>query len=217
MKTNKRYSENEIIVKYENSLDIVKSKKTIQDQLSKFGYTAELIAEGQTLLHVTMNALKKRDIQYNKKSEASQAFKATQRVLSESYNLHRKIAKVIFRKDDISLKKLALIGSIPLAYEEWLEIVFTFYVVATSDSEIQSKLARHTLTPEKLGSVKYLIASIEANRGQYLYEKAKAEESTKIKNDALAEMDDWMTVFYTVAKLAIEDQELLQLTLGKPA
>lgn len=187
--------------KYMASLDSVKSEKTILNQMSNFGYTAELISEGQTLL---LEAMKESEIEYNTRYEAYQVCKSLLHELSETYNLHREIAKVIFRKDDKTLKRLALNGCKPKAYEKRLESISKFYIIATSDTEVLSKLARLRLTSEKLESGKELLLSVEAAREHYINEKAKSKDATKAKNITLAKMADWMQEFYAVTKIAIE-------------
>jgi hypothetical protein len=215
MKTNRPYCEDKIYKKYKDSFDFVKSQKSIQERLSSFGYTAELIAEGQSLLHETAKAMKEKKIRYNKRSEAYQAFTSVYNELSESFRLHKSIANVVFRTDKKSLVKLTGMNFASKNYEKSMEQISTFYTLSRSNTEVQSKLARLRLTPEKLDLVKDLIPSVEAARANYINEKAKSKDATKIKNIALAKMTYWMQEFYAVAKLAIEDQTLLEKTLGK--
>lgn len=59
-----------------------------------------------------------------------------------------------------------------------------------------------------------LLRKLEKSRAEYLREKEGSQDSTKIKDAALAKMDDWMSEFYAVAKIALEDNPKLLEVLG---
>ena len=58
------------------------------------------------------------------------------------------------------------------------------------------------------------INAIETTRTLYLKEVGESQEATKTKDKALAELEEWMSDFYAVAKIAMEDQPQLLETLG---
>ena len=60
-----------------------------------------------------------------------------------------------------------------------------------------------------------MITDLEAARAEYLREKGESQDSTKIKDAAFAKIDDWMSEFYAVAKIALEDNPQLLESLGK--
>jgi hypothetical protein len=63
--------------------------------------------------------------------------------LEETYSLHRKKAKVVFRNDALILDKLAVSGSLPKAYVKWLETAKKFYSVGINrPSDLQGKLSK---------------------------------------------------------------------------
>lgn len=48
-----------------------------------------------------------------------------------------------------------------------------------------------------------------------LREKGESQDATKLKDTAFIELDDWMSEFYVVAKIALEDNPQLLESLGK--
>ena len=90
-----------------------------------------------------------------------------------------------------------------------------FYTVASSDSEIQSKLVRLKITTEELNGTIEQISNLELARAEYLREKGESQDATKQKDKAFGEIDDWMSEFYAVAKIALEDNPQLLESLGK--
>ncbi|WP_439182311.1 hypothetical protein [Carboxylicivirga taeanensis] len=54
-----------------------------------------------------------------------------------------------------------------------------------------------------------------AKRTTYLLEVGESEAATKAKDEALGKLDRWMSEFYAVARIALEDQPQLLEALGK--
>ena len=95
-----------------------------------------------------------------------------------------------------------------------METVKKFYTVAAADSDIQSKLVRLKITTEEINGTIQLITNSELSRAEYLREKGESQDSTKSKDKAFGEIDDWMSEFYAVAKIALEDNPQLLESLG---
>jgi hypothetical protein len=74
------------------------------------------------------------------------------------------------------------------------------FKVASTKTDLQSKLARLKITTDDLTAASTLISNLKAARTDYLREKG---DSTKIKDAAFVKIDDWMSEFYAVAKIAL--------------
>lgn len=183
--------------------------------MTEFGYDTETIGQGKALLTETRQAYDANKTEDDETSEAYGTFSDLKAQLEETYSLHRKKAKVIFRNDSLTLDKLAVSGSLPKAYVKWLETAKKFYSVASTDTDLQNKLARLKITTDDLTAASTLISNLEAARADYLREKGESQDSTKIKDAAFVKIDDWMSEFYAVAKIALEDNPQLLESLGK--
>ena len=215
MATKKTLSEAETLEQYRVALENAESQTEIATIMAEFGYDETLIAEGKALFTKTREAYDLNKKEDDETSESYTNFTTLKENLAKTYTLHRKKGKIIFRKDTITLNKLSLTGSLPTSYIKWLETVKKFYTVASSDTEIQNKLVRLKLTTEELNGTIQLISNLEQARSEYLREKGESQDSTKLKDKAFAEIDDWMSEFYAVAKIALEDNPQLLESLGK--
>ena len=211
----KHLSEAEALEQYRVSFENVEKQTEIATIMAEFGYDETLLTEGKTLLTKTRAAFDFNKKEDDETSEAYKNFTTLKENLATTYTLHRKKAKVIFRKESTTLNKLSLSGSLPTAYIKWLETVKKFYTVASSDSEIQSKLVRLKITTEELNGTIEQISNLELARAEYLREKGESQDATKQKDKAFGEIDDWMSEFYAVAKIALEDNPQLLESLGK--
>ena len=215
MATKRTLSEAEVLEQYRVSFENVEKQSAIATIMAAFGYDETLLTEGKTLLTKTRAAFDFNKKEDDETSEAYKNFTTLKENLATTYTLHRKKAKVIFRKESTTLNKLSLSGSLPTAYIKWLETVKKFYTVASSDSEIQSKLVRLKITTEELNGTIEQISNLELARAEYLREKGESQDATKQKDKAFGEIDDWMSEFYAVAKIALEDNPQLLESLGK--
>lgn len=215
MATKRTLTEAETLEQYRVSLDNVENQSEIAAIMAEFGYESETIAEGKALLAETRQAFDTNQTEDDETSAAYKSYSTLKDNLAETYSLHRKKAKVIFRNDSLTMDKLAVSGSLPKAYIKWLETTKKFYAVAIADATIQAKLARLKITIEDLTAGGTLITDLEAARGEYLREKGESQDATKAKDASFAKIDDWMSEFYAVAKIALEDNPQLLESLGK--
>lgn len=208
-------SEAQILEQYRISFENVENQPEIATIMAEFGYDETLIMEGKSLFTKTKKAYNNNKTENDETSTAYSNFNKLREELTTIYMLHRKKGKVVFRKETTKLNNLGLKGSLPRVYVKWLETVKKFYNVALNDNEIETKLVRLKVTPEELTATSSKIQELETARAEYLREKGESQDATKLKDTAFIELDDWMSEFYAVAKIALEDNPQLLESLGK--
>ncbi|MFA5649400.1 MAG: hypothetical protein WC951_13995 [Bacteroidales bacterium] len=215
MASNLKSTEAGTLELYRVALENVQEQPEIATVMAELGYDSALITEGKQLLEQTRNIFDFNKTEDDETSVAYADFSNRKKDLETIYSLHRKKAKVVFRKDPVTLKQLALDGSLQKSYVKWIETVKKFYSVATTNTEIQGKLARLKITPEDITATNTKVTELEKARAEYLREKGESQDATKAKDAAFAKMDDWMSEFYAVARIGLEDKPQLLESLGK--
>lgn len=215
MTTNRTSTETQTLEQYRVALHNVENQPAIATIMAEFGYNSQTIAQGKTLFTETRQAYDANKTEDDETSAAYSKFSNLKAQLEETYALHRKKAKVIFRNDTLTLDTLAVTGSLPKAYIKWLETVKKFYNTASTHIDIQNKLAKLKITTTDISTTNTLISNLETARADYLKEKGESQDSTKIKDTTFAKLDDWMREFYAVAKIALEDNPQLLESLSK--
>ena len=215
MSTKKTTSEVQTLEQYRVALENAETQPQIASTLAELGYDATVIGEGKTILTETCKAYNLNKTEDDETNQSYAIFTDLKQEIEKTYSLHRKKAKVIYRNDQITLEKLGIKGSAPKAYVKWLEITKKFYTVASTDTEVQNKLVRLKITSEDIQAVLAKITKLETARADYLREKGESQDATKIKDSAFAKIDDWMSEFYAVAKIGLEDHPQLLEALGK--
>jgi len=192
---------------------------TINRQISKLleevGYGGTKLEEGKGLSRQALDAYESNRSENIEATLAYDAFDAKKYDLNTLYRKHRKRAKVIFRENPNFLIQLDIHEATSTTYLSWMDSVKTFYKAALSNEEILSSLQVLKVSAEELQSGQGFISDVEKLRNEYLNEKGESQEATKIKDEALKQLDKWMRNFYAVASIALEDNPQLIESLGK--
>ncbi len=215
MSTRPVNSEAHTLEMYRVALNNVELQSDIASAMEELGYNTEKIGEGKLLLEATRSVYNLNITEDDETSEASENFKAKQKELLKVYRLHRKKAKVVFRNDVVMAEKLQLLGEVPRSYVGLLEATKKFYGEVTTSVELQNKLARLAMSADSLSQSYQLVDELEQARLTYLREVGESQETTRAKDKAMANMSDWMSEFYAVARIALEDKPQLLEVLGK--
>jgi len=211
---NLKQSEAATLERYRVALENAETQQEIATIMAEFGYDSAMIEEGKNLFTKTRQSYDLNIQEDDETSENYSIFSEKRESLADTYSLHRKKGKVVFKNDQEIMERLALTGSLPAAYVSWLETVKKFYKEVLKDEELQTKLSRLKITTEELNAANTLISELETARAEYLREKGESQDATKAKDAQFAELDDWMSEFYAVARIALEDNIQLLEALG---
>jgi len=215
MASRTKLTDAETLELYRVALDNAENQTEIATIMAELGYDSTVIGEGKALLEETRNAYDLNKTEDDETSAAYADFSSKKEQLENTYNIHRKKAKVVFRNDSLTADKLAISGAMPRTYIKWLESAKKFYSVSSTDTDIQSKLARLKISADDLTAANTAISALETARAEYLKEKGESQDATKAKDSAFAKIDDWMSEFYAVARIGLEDNPQLLEALGK--
>jgi hypothetical protein len=200
---------------YRVALENAETQTEIASIMSELGFDNEVLLQGKALLTQARQAYDLNKTEDDETSAAYADFSSKKEQLEDKYNMHRKKAKVVFRNDSLTADKLAISGTMPRTYIKWLEAAKKFYSVASTDTDIQSKLTRLKISADDLTAANTAISDLETARAEYLKEKGESQDATKAKDSAFAKIDDWMSEFYAVARIGLEDNPQLLEALGK--
>ncbi|MHA7110112.1 hypothetical protein ACRTDU_08310 [Sunxiuqinia elliptica] len=215
MSTKRTNSEAAVLEQYRVSIENAKKQPTISSIMTEYGYTPEVIVTGENLYSKTFEIYNRNKTEDDETSAAYATFSNQKDALKELYKTHRKKAKVVFKNEPVILDLLLLQGTQPGAYVKWMEMIKKFYDELTKSEELKNRLSRLKVPEEELNQASELISSTESARAEYLREVGESEDATQQKDAAFAKLDEWMSEFYAVAKIALEDHPQLLESLGK--
>jgi len=132
---------------------------------------------------------------------------------NKSYSQLVKIARVAFKGDPSVAKALGIAGRRKESYSGWLDQAQQFYLTALENTVYQAGLARFGVTPEKLQAGKALVDAVVAAKQSKESETGEAQQATQTRDAAVDALDDWMSDFIAIARIALEGTQLSE-TLG---
>ena len=197
------------------ALTNAETQPEIASEMAELGYNSGKISEGRTILNNAKAAYNENKREDDETSVAFKIYKQKHDDIDKLYSLDRKKAKVVFDEDTAVMKKLKLTGRIPQSYIRWVDSVETLYNELRSEPELQAKVARLKITTERISQALTLIDELKAARKEYLREKGESQEATQKKDEAFGKLDDWMSEFFKVARIALEEKPQLLEALGK--
>ncbi len=215
MTAKSKFSEAGILEQYRVALDNAVLQTEIAAVMAELGFDPTVIALGKTILAETRQAYDSNKTEDDERSAAYADFSDKKETLEDTFSIHRRKALVVFRNDLLTAEKLEILGTLPRSYMKWLEAAKKFYSVASADTDIQGKLARLKISVDDLTAAIAMISDLEAARSEYLKEKGESQDATKMKDAAFDKIDDWMSEFYAVARIGLEDNPQLLEALGK--
>ena len=214
MTKQKNLSEIETLERYRIAFENVVKQAEIVSVMAEFGYDSEAIAFGKQKYDNCRLIYDHNQKEDQETTDAYTFFENKRDQLIEDYRLHRKKAKIVFRKDAGILVKLQLNGQVPKSYLKFMEVMKVFYKILLEDVSLQTAVASLNISLEQLTAAKALLDEVDAARVEYLREVGESQDATKQKDAVFAEIDDWMHEFYAVSHIALEDNPQLLEALG---
>jgi hypothetical protein len=213
--SNLRTSEAALLETWRIALENAVSQPGIVREMSELGYNAAKIEEGRNLLVWTRTVYDFNKLEDTESSEASRLLKDARQALHKRYMLHRKKAKIVFRDRPEALRRLQLDTPVQSSYIGWIEQVKAFYAALLSEPDLLKQLSNLKVDDVQVADARKQIGTVEHCRADYLREKGESEDATQQKDNALRDMERWMSDFYAVARIALEDSPQLLEALGK--
>ncbi|MDA3822889.1 MAG: hypothetical protein PF450_09820 [Bacteroidales bacterium] len=215
MLTKARYSEEEALAVYRVGLTNVESHSGIAENMEKEGFDVNSLTTGKKLL---ADSQEKYDACMKKKDSlkaVSGKFKTKWKSMDKTFRKLRRKVNLIFSDDPQTAERLAVLGAVPTNYVKWMGKVKKFYTEADSDPEIQNKLATLKISAEDISNGLELIKELELDYANLMKVRGEKQALTKAKAKAFEQLQDWMSKFYTLARISLEEDPQLLEVLGK--
>ncbi len=203
------YREKSFLAKTERSLEIGSTHPEISRSLTEFAYDTTKMDEGKALHNETLTIWFQNSVEQQEKTAAHDEFEIAYKTLQTAYNRDRRRARAVFRKNPASKARLLIDGMIAESFDNFMTMSERFYTELSTSPDLLKQLLPMKITPETITVAKALFSEVKRTRIAYLEERAEALDYTRQKNRALNRLDDWMSDFYTVAKIALEDKKQL--------
>ena len=196
------------------AIDNALSNEQIQAALKEFGCTADQIRAGKALYETALTAQQRQGAQRGDQIAATARLNQARATAHKSYMQLVQLARLAFKTQPGIATKLAIAGPRQKSLSGWLLQAKQFYTNALSDGEIQFGLADYGVTLAKLQAAQAAVEAVEAANSLQEREKGEAQAATQARNAAIAALNDWLSDFLAVARIALADNSQLLEILG---
>ncbi|MEO9849652.1 hypothetical protein [Reichenbachiella sp.] len=186
----------------------------VNQAIGLFGYTAEKLQAGKALLDQTQTLYTRQVQEYGDKSEASQHMTEARDQLNASYMPHLKIARIAFKNDMGAFQALELQGTRKRTNASALAQAKVFYTNLLAKESYKTAMAAFGIDEAKMTEALGMIEKAEEALAVFKKESGEAQEATDQRDKATGELEEWISDFKAIAKIALEDQPQMMEVLG---
>jgi hypothetical protein len=184
----------------------------IATAVSLMGFEEEQFLEGDALFNTLDEAVRIQAKEYGEQYASTEEFNSLWALGKKSSKTSLKIARIVFADDTASQVELELNGKRKRSFSGWYIQVRKLYLGMT-DARIK-KMGRFGINKNRIGKELQAVEAIATANAAQAKERGEAQEATKARDLALDNLDDWLDVFYKIARIALEDMPQAREKLG---
>ncbi|MBD3393698.1 MAG: hypothetical protein GF410_16915 [Chitinivibrionales bacterium] len=186
----------------------------VAPRLAAFGYDESKITAGRELVEAARAADAANAREYGEQYAATEKVEKEFVEASKPYMVSLGVARIAFRKDAEARKALVLKGTRSRSLPEWTRDAELFYRNAFATPPFLSRLAEFGRTRDILDAEYKEVKDVAAALAAQTKEMGEAVQSTKARDEKMAELDEWMLEFAGIARIALADSPDLQQKLA---
>lgn len=198
----------------QNAITNAMNTPEISDSLAVFGYDQNMLTQGQALYSAASGLHEKQGKEYGEQFAATDALTLAKALANKNYMVHIKIARVALRGDRGAAASLELAGERKESLSGWLKQAKAFYANALSTPSVLEALGRFGITTEKLQAGQTLVLDVETKFNTQLKETGEAQVATQQRDEALDDLQEWMSDFTAISRIALEGESQYLEVLG---
>ncbi len=187
------------------AIDGALADEGIRAAVEIFSYDEAKLQAGQTLYQEAQDLVNKQKAEYGDQYEATEIVQAAWNEANTAYMRALKIARVAFKGDTKARSALMLGGTRKNSISGWLQQATPFYANILNDPDRLAAMATFGYDQAKLEAEQALLQVVRDANVVQLKEMGEAQEATELRDAKMDELDDWMSDFKAVARVALED------------
>lgn len=182
--------------------------------VGKFGYTQEKLMEGKALYDAAVNAVNYQIKSAGAQYQATEELKRAEKIAREAYQNLAKVARAVFVNDKARLAQLGITGPMPYRTADFIMKGYMIFDNALSIDEIKSALAHFGYDEKKLMLERQKIVDYDQANNKQEAAKGDAQQATKDQEAALKNLNNWLSQYIKIARVALKDNKQLLEKIG---
>ena len=198
--------------RYSRSLENALNIPALADRLALYSYTHEKVSVGKELLTAVLRANELKTREYGEQYEATDTLQFTWNEIMQEVTILRGVSRVVFKEDSKSYNFLKLPGRIKRARDAATIQIDELLNNIEESQKISTALATYGFSAMRLAGIREKLITLPPLKVSQDLETAEAQQATADRDSKNDTLEDWMSDFTAIARLAVLDQpELLEL------
>ncbi len=194
------------------------AENELRSELAPFGYDETRLQQGQSLYENALAVWQSQQQGQSRRRAAAAAYKRADVTARRAYMRGVRLCRTLYRDDPVTYRALGLAGVRKKGFAAKVAQMRLFYTTALGNPEILTTLAGFGFSESQLQADLALVAALESARSQREVESGAVQDATQSKAQAITALERWMREFFTIARLALEENpqrlEMLGLAVG---
>ncbi len=196
------------------AIDNALKEDEVKTLLTELGYDDIRLNEGKTLLNTANSLQQKQQKEYGDQFEATGTLNEAWEKADKEYMRFVKVARVALKSEYALYRKLGLNGVRKKTLSGWFAQAKQFYLNALADADVMEKMSVYGMTQIKLEAGKTLLEELETANAVQEKEKGEAQQATLERDNAIDQLEEWLSDFIAIGRIALEEKPQLLEKLG---
>lgn len=187
------------------ALDNALNTPEIASAIANYGYNASKINEGKALADVVEQLNHQKNIKYSELLAARDQKAAAFDIARKAYTKYVKLARTLFAKNALIMSQLGIVGKRAKGEVKFIEEATRFYAAALSSADILSQFVTLGIHAAHLQTEQAAIFALRDVKIAQRNATTNAERATAQRNEKIKALNQWMSQFLQIARIALED------------
>ncbi len=198
----------------QNAITNSLNNQEIKSGLVEYRYDEVRLKLGKALYDKAYVLQAKQVKEYGDQYNATDSLNEGRALANKVYTKHLKLARIALEDNRGAGESLLLSGKRKESLSGWLKQARIFYTNALKSPEVMKETAEVGLTKEALTQGKIQVLEVESRLSDQLQEMGEAQNATEERDEAFEELQEWMSKFIKICRIAFEEKSQYLEMLG---
>lgn len=211
----KYLTQEEMLQSYGAMFENLSKDLDLKKELEEYGYDEVKIQEGKAIYDKARQAFDKNIKETREYSLSLLEFKEKYKELYKGFSSDRTKSRIDFKEGSKEFIKLRLKGRMERVASKSIEQIRAFYKVLSEDDGLIQVLSAYKIDQDRVREQLQKLSETEKAYATHQNLIGESQQATKNKNNAFDVLNQWVSKFYKVARIALKDRPQLLESLGK--
>ncbi|MGE5604101.1 MAG: hypothetical protein ACM3YE_00230 [Bacteroidota bacterium] len=205
MSTNLKNKTADFLMSAKIMIENALSDDTVKTALAGYGYDKARLQAGKALYDEALELELARKKETGEKVAATTEFNNLWAEADQKYMKTLKVARIVLKNLYRADQAAMLYGVRKQSFNGWQEQAVSFYANILNDPELLAAMARYGYPEERLKEEYGMVKEVIAKNLQQKKEKGESEQATRVRDQKLDELADFLSDLRGIAKVALAD------------